>query len=356
MTSNDCQRYTELAGQLLEATLDSAKWRSVLETLSHLTGHQYAALLFYDKGNAQLMTDTLLCEEKVFTAYRDIFLAIDPAEKILTAAPVGKIYRDKEVLGERFIARSTYYNEFHLPNDMHYLTSVKLNTGIDGDIYLSLMTAKGAKYPQQTQFDFFNQVVPLLITASKLHGKFTELREHLKYKDTLLNSCIYPLWLVNHLGSVVYANQHAEHYSRTQAAHTLFSSGRLCLDTDNVKLKRAIASATTSATAPKASVCYSTNSRQRPILVIPSPDLPGIACVTIPQPQINGSPMMEIFHITPGENAVLCLLLDGMMPEECALHLNISITTVRTHLSALFRKTKTRSQAELLLIARAVYR
>lgn len=42
------------------------------------------------------MTDSFLLEEKVVTAYRDVFLAIDPAEKILTGLPVGQMYRDRE--------------------------------------------------------------------------------------------------------------------------------------------------------------------------------------------------------------------------------------------------------------------
>ncbi|MCD7096342.1 hypothetical protein L7H74_20340 [Klebsiella quasipneumoniae] len=44
-----------------------------------------------------------------------------------------------------------------------------------------------------------------------------------------------------------------------------------------------------------------------------------------------------------------------MTPDECALHLGVSITTIRTHLSALYRKTHTRNQAELLLIIRAIH-
>ncbi|EPW0365841.1 helix-turn-helix transcriptional regulator [Klebsiella quasipneumoniae] len=44
-----------------------------------------------------------------------------------------------------------------------------------------------------------------------------------------------------------------------------------------------------------------------------------------------------------------------MTPDECALHLGVSIATIRTHLSALYRKTNTRNQAELLLIIRAIH-
>jgi hypothetical protein len=65
--------YIEILETILLATLDSQFWKPALQKLSLLTGHQYAALLYYDKGNAHLMTDSLLFDEKVFTAYRDVF-------------------------------------------------------------------------------------------------------------------------------------------------------------------------------------------------------------------------------------------------------------------------------------------
>jgi hypothetical protein len=39
---------------------------------------------------------------------------------------------------------------------------------------------------------------------------------------------------------------------------------------------------------------------------------------------------MEVFDVKPAENAVAELLVRGMTPDECALHLGVSITTIRT--------------------------
>ncbi|PLN67303.1 LuxR family transcriptional regulator, partial [Klebsiella quasipneumoniae] len=91
------------------------------------------------------------------------------------------------------------------------------------------------------------------------------------------------------------------------------------------------------------------------ILVIPAARLAGVACVIIPEPFLTGSAVMELFNVKPAENAVAELLVRGMTPDECALHLGVSIATIRTHLSALYRKTHTRNQAELLLIIRAIH-
>jgi hypothetical protein len=73
--------YIEILETVLMATLDPDLWKSALQKLALLTGHQYAAFLFYDKGNAHLLTDSLLLEEKVFTAYRDVFWLSIPPKK-----------------------------------------------------------------------------------------------------------------------------------------------------------------------------------------------------------------------------------------------------------------------------------
>jgi DNA-binding CsgD family transcriptional regulator len=48
---------------------------------------------------------------------------------------------------------------------------------------------------------------------------------------------------------------------------------------------------------------------------------------------------------------VLALLLDDCRPREIAEELKLSITTVRSHLKALFAKTDTRRQSELVALA-----
>ncbi|HGO4235261.1 TPA: helix-turn-helix transcriptional regulator [Klebsiella pneumoniae] len=353
MAINEEKLYSEILETILGATLDSQLWGKVVEKISLISGHQYAALLFYDKGNAHLMTDALLCEEMVFTAYRDVFLSIDPAEKILNNLPVGRIYQDREVLGDKFISNSIYYNEFHHPNDMNYLTSVKLSTINGYSSFLSLMTANDALYPQQYQFDIFQRIIPALITASKLHARFEQLRDNLKYQNSILDNNIYPIWLVNRTGKILYANIHAETY---QSMHCdLWSAKRdtISIDADGKKLKQAIERATSIEGHPKAGLCYTIGGKAKPVLVLPASHLPGVACIIIPDPFLNGTPVMEIFDLTPSENTLAGLLIRGMTPEECALHQGVSIATIRTHLSALYRKTHTRNQSELLLIIRA---
>ncbi len=63
---------------------------------------------------------------------------------------------------------------------------------------------------------------------------------------------------------------------------------------------------------------------------------------------LTGSALMELFNVKPAENAVAELLVRGLTLR------GISIATIGTHLSALYQKTHTRHQAELLLILRVI--
>jgi DNA-binding CsgD family transcriptional regulator len=61
--------------------------------------------------------------------------------------------------------------------------------------------------------------------------------------------------------------------------------------------------------------------------------------------------LQRLFGLTAAEARVLALLLDDCRPREIAEELQISITTVRSHLQALFAKTGTRRQSELVALA-----
>lgn len=61
--------------------------------------------------------------------------------------------------------------------------------------------------------------------------------------------------------------------------------------------------------------------------------------------------LQRLFRLTSAEARVLALLLDDCRPREIAEELDLSITTVRSHLKALFAKTETRRQSELVALA-----
>jgi DNA-binding CsgD family transcriptional regulator len=70
-----------------------------------------------------------------------------------------------------------------------------------------------------------------------------------------------------------------------------------------------------------------------------------------PAPGDTLAALQRLFGLTAAEARVLALLLDDCRPREIAEELKLSITTVRSHLKALFAKTDTRRQSELVALA-----
>jgi DNA-binding CsgD family transcriptional regulator len=68
----------------------------------------------------------------------------------------------------------------------------------------------------------------------------------------------------------------------------------------------------------------------------------------------SGMPQMEFlknrFNLTPAEARVVIRLITGESLRPCAKALGIKYETVRGQLKSIFQKTKTRRQAELVLV------
>jgi DNA-binding CsgD family transcriptional regulator len=78
------------------------------------------------------------------------------------------------------------------------------------------------------------------------------------------------------------------------------------------------------------------------------------AIFTIFEPGASASvdPVMltTAFGLTPAETRLVQTLLDGQSPEECAAQLKVKISTVRTHLLAIYTKTGASGHPDLLRI------
>ncbi len=58
--------------------------------------------------------------------------------------------------------------------------------------------------------------------------------------------------------------------------------------------------------------------------------------------------LQNIYHLTPAEVRLAQLLLDGQSPNQVATSLHLSVTTIRTQLSAILKKTGAQRQSDLV--------
>lgn len=67
-------------------------------------------------------------------------------------------------------------------------------------------------------------------------------------------------------------------------------------------------------------------------------------------PPISTKILADLFHLTAGEAAICGLLREGLTVNEIADQRNVSRETVRHHLKAIFKKSGTGRQAELVAL------
>ena len=67
-------------------------------------------------------------------------------------------------------------------------------------------------------------------------------------------------------------------------------------------------------------------------------------------PPLPGEAFARLYNLTPSELRVALALSPGLLPQEAADMLGISLATVKTHLSKVFEKTKTARQADLVAL------
>ncbi|MDI1262103.1 MAG: helix-turn-helix transcriptional regulator [bacterium] len=103
-------------------------------------------------------------------------------------------------------------------------------------------------------------------------------------------------------------------------------------------------------------------SRKRPVIihVLPvdgaarSPFLGGRAILVLSDMQAPQTAQLDLlcraFDLTPSEGRIALFLAEGKSPEEAAQEFVISRETVRAHLKAIFRKTDTHRQGELIAL------
>ncbi len=69
-----------------------------------------------------------------------------------------------------------------------------------------------------------------------------------------------------------------------------------------------------------------------------------------PQVGVDVELLARSFDLTPAESKLAALIGKGLTLADAALHLNVSIATVRNQLKAIFLKTETRRQSDLVLL------
>lgn len=259
------------------------------------------------------------------------------------------------------LERTAFYREHLIPVDVHHSMGICLAAEPYGHIS-ALTVSRDRKRPafEPETIEFAKRLLPHLHNVYQLQQRLQQLES----TACVMDRVAYGIWLLDSQSHVVKANVAAEgllgegHSGLTQRGSLLFAAWR----PDQLALQAAIASGITALAARRSDILLH-DARGQPwatCTVHPlhrttlDPLLPTTqaACILLVHPfsstSAGTSTLREVFGLTPAEAELADALLRHGSLNSCAKSSGKAHETLRTQLKALFAKTETHRQAELI--------
>lgn len=358
MTMNDPEaRYDELLELAYACVLERSTWSDLLGRVSEACGRQRGILLMWDAQQPYAQIALFHQNEaSAAEAYSRHFYRLDPTGPAMEHRDRGVWYHDYLELGPERMSRSPYYQEFKRPHGMRGVSCLKLQHDENHSAYLSLLTNQDARDPHADQKRMLDRITPHLVRAAQMANVVEGLKLQLQTRQLLQEQHATPLWLVNGEGRVLFCNTAAEQRLGEPGSPLRQRNDRLSLNLPGMELLTLMRQACGRAGPARPAWMRLPGAEPVQLLVTPVKaearfnliHQQPLALVALLDARPRAALLAELFQFTPAENRLAELMVRGQSPEECARRLGVSINTVRSQLRALFAKTGTQKQAELV--------
>jgi len=348
---------------LYEGVLSPAMWNDALSLLCVLMGCEQAALTTWDRetnlaGLYESVGLPVACRQQ----FVDHYCVLDPARDVMDRIHMGCWYRDYEIIGQKEMGRSAFYQDFLRGFGLASIVATPLLRDKFLECFLVFQYSLKASRRRQPGTAILDQLIPHMQRAMRLRRHFAEVEETALRNMALLESLRLPIVIVDANGGIICASGAAEALLAQAPGVTVCQRQVVCSGESNQKLQRLIRSACGrrpvggGMMAPSSANASSTLQ----ILVIPLPPHAAwqllssepLAMVLIQEPNgIQSSHealCQEIYALTPAEARVAIGIARGLTPKKLAQQAAVSLTTVRSQLSTVLQKTGSSRQGDLV--------
>ena len=345
--------------------LDPIYWSDALKSVAELMKCESASIILYDHNtrNAAL-SQSFGTDEETLRAYHMYYFKCDPGLEAIKKVAVGDWYLDRRELGELFINRSEFYNDFVRARGLQGVMTNRLiyTHGVEGG--LSLQRVIGYRPFDQEDMDLATKLIPHLQRAVAIYMRL----QTASYREACLNSMIdnvnFAMITVDRTGKVVHLNAMAELLAQEHRIVDVLGGHLAIGGMKQDRLLQMIEHACGIGQSPQAGMGMIRDDQGHPemqLIVTPlvQEEYDGIsdpsgpyALVVLKSLNIEG-PLSEtllhdLYGLTPAETRLSTMLLQGATLSEIAEQVAVSMNTVRTQLKSIFAKTGIKRQADLV--------
>ena len=361
----------ELIGLVYEAVRDQGAWQEVLGRLQHVVAADAVVV-----GRHDVATESGACLHQIGMdptlagRYETEFAGKNPWMQAEGLYQAHAIVTGEDILPNDDLMKTEFYQKYLRPQRLlHWLCGVVCRRGPE---FWYLMAARRPGRPVFGDADrrSLGRLLPHVERSLELSWKFARERSARHALLDVLDQLPTAIVVVDAEAHPVMINTAAE--GILARGDGLLVHGRrleALWHAERARLAQLIASACVvangSPSGPEGHLTITRPSGFRPFLVSVSPlpraycDQVGrrkpVAAVIIKDPQAELHTSAEsrreiarLYELTPAEERLLDLILDGSGLFEAAEQLGVSRNTVRTHMKRIYAKTGTHRQAELI--------
>lgn len=357
-----------LIGSFYDAAIDETLWSSAMERLIAVTGSQGATFCVLDSSDhtRQSIFTVVNFRKDHIDEYLDYMIPHDPTIQHIVAHPEQKIHHDSTFISEREKDRHPYFDWHHRFSDTRHRIAgiVHPAPGIFSGVTIHRTRAKGDFDPELLRR--YTMLFQHIERALQIGFRLGTLGSLHQVSLAMLDRNPLAIVLLDGAGRVILANRGATEIAGSRDGVLLTADSlSLVRRPDNARLQQLIGEALrtkTSANARPGGIMSALRpSGKRPFIILVSPlssnnimltTLRPAACVVIADPekreQLPIERLRAAYRLTRSEARLAARLATGEDLRSAAAALNIGYATARTQLTAIFRKTETNRQGELI--------
>jgi len=354
-----------LIGAIYETALDSALWAKVLELMAEYLGAVKGHFFLWDKtANSPIFTAYWGFSEELNDLYNCYYGAIDPRRQLAATKDVGEWTSCHSHFDPRFVRHSEFYQDYLIPSGVRYVIGAKVDECADWSAMMGILRA-----PEQMPFGAdelaaVKRIDGHLQRAIRLHQHTEELRVRSDLGARAIDALGLALFIVTGRGRICHINAAGEQLLNRPTEGLSVKAG--CLRAEGFAERARLAELLKEATSVPGKggamfLARPSNLQVHQVFVAPLPASAELvrdwqeplALALIVRGGQRPTPLRlaaELYRLTPAETRLAAALLKGDSPEEYAEAMGVRISTVRSQLRALFNKTGTRRQAELVAL------
>ena len=312
-------------------------------------------------------------EQSSLQSLQDYYYDKNPWVPKKLLIPGGQLHRTESFYPEDELIKTEFYSDFLRPNNLFK----GFGSSLFNDhrfAFLSIVRSKQAGPPSSRELKLLSSLTPHLQRAMQLHEQFLAPPLGANPATMILDRMSRGVIFLGHDRRVHYMNRAAIRICEDADGFSVNRDGLCCAirPTIQAKLDALISGAINYKSRPPdgqgslvagGAVALSRPSLRRPygILVAPAPVLPlgfGIAhaaaILFVFDPECEFVPprdlLQQLFGLTRTEAQLAISLSSGAALETAADGLGITYQTARSYLKAVFTKTRTRRQAQLVAL------